>query len=168
MLYRCNTPSADSYFRYGAAGVKVCDEWSGKDGFINFYNWALENGYSDNLTIDRIDNRGDYCPENCQWVTKSENTARANKTSQHRRANKGTYYAIDTYGNVYIFENANQFCREHTELDAVKLRNAARRSGRYNGWSVGYVADIISEPCEPQSTIENTQEIAEVSRVQAG
>lgn len=73
---RCYTPTATNYKFYGAKGVSVCQEWL--NDFQVFYDWAITHGYKDNLTIDRKDSDGDYCPENCQWITQSENTTRAN------------------------------------------------------------------------------------------
>lgn len=72
MKSRCLNPKATSYKNYGARGIKICKEWL---LFEEFHNWALANGYKDGLQIDRIDNDGDYCPENCRWVTKSFNLA---------------------------------------------------------------------------------------------
>ena len=76
MRDRCYNPNNDAYKNYGAKGVKICQEWL--NDFMAFKNWALSNGYSNSLTIDRVDSSGNYEPSNCEWVTKSENTRRAN------------------------------------------------------------------------------------------
>lgn len=76
MKSRCYNKKNSHYNRYGGRGITICDEWL--EDFTNFYNWAMESGYKDNLTIDRIDNDGNYCPENCQWITFSENSAKRN------------------------------------------------------------------------------------------
>ena len=72
MIARCYKENATSYPKYGAKGITVCDEWLGENGFINFYNWAMENCYKDNLTLDRINPKGNYEPSNCRWATYKE------------------------------------------------------------------------------------------------
>lgn len=71
---RCENKKSSSYKNYGARGVKVCAEWS---SFENFMEWACLNGYSDILSIDRIDNDGNYEPANCRWT---DNYTQANNT----------------------------------------------------------------------------------------
>jgi len=77
MKDRCYNRRNDSYKNYGGRGIKICDEWL--SNFMNFYNWSMKNGYREDLTIDRINNNGNYEPNNCRWVdmqTQLRNTRR--------------------------------------------------------------------------------------------
>lgn len=74
MKQRCNNPNDPKYNSYGGKGIRLCDEWN--NNASSFLGWALANGYSDELTIDRIDSTKDYCPENCRWITFPENQLR--------------------------------------------------------------------------------------------
>lgn len=76
---RCYNKNDKSYKWYGEKGIKVYKEWI--DNPKSFEIWALSNGYEDNLTIDRIDENKDYCPENCKWVSNSDNAKYKSTTS---------------------------------------------------------------------------------------
>lgn len=83
MIARCNNSNSASYKNYGGRGITVCDEWA--NSFESFLEWANHSGYSDNLSIDRIDNDGNYSPDNCRWATSKEqaNNKRTNVTFEY-------------------------------------------------------------------------------------
>ncbi len=70
MKQRCGNPKVREYSAYGGRGITVCEEW--KNDFEKFRSWALDHGYADDLTIDRIDNDKGYSPDNCRWIPQSE------------------------------------------------------------------------------------------------
>lgn len=109
MRSRCYNENVSSYKRYGARGISVCDEWNGS--FESFFQWAINSGYADGLTIDRIDNNGNYCPENCRWVTHEEQC-------NNRRSNIVYEYMGETH-------NLMQWCKI-LNLDYKFMHNRIR------------------------------------------
>lgn len=109
MIARCYNKNHPHYDNWGGRGIKICEEWLGEHGFEKFYEWSMKNGYAKNLTIDRIDNDGDYCLENCRWTTL---TVQANNTRK----------------NIYITYNGktqslSDWCRElGLEYNMIYLR----------------------------------------------
>ena len=78
MKRRCVDPAKRR--SYLDKGITVCDEWS--DSFLRFFEWSLRNGFSSELELDRIDNSGNYCPENCRWVSHKVNMNNTNRSSR--------------------------------------------------------------------------------------
>ena len=112
MKKRCYNPSNQNYKYYGARGITICDEW--KNDFKTFKNWALQNGYSDRLTIDRIDTSAGYSPINCRWITQKEQC-------HNRRSNRLITYKGKT-------QTLGKWCEE-LNLD---YKNIETRINRYH------------------------------------
>ena len=113
MRQRCEKPRCAAYHKYGAKGIKVCAEWS---SFEALRDWALANGYSDDLTIDRVDPYGNYEPSNCRWATQKE--------QQNNRSN-----------NVILtYKGETHSITEWSEIAEMPLRILYDRY--YRGWEV--------------------------------
>ena len=98
MKGRCFTPTDAGYKNYGGRGVKIADVWLGKNGFINFHDWAINNGYSNELTIDRINVDGDYEPSNCRWV--NQKTQQNNRRNNRRITYNAQTHTIAEWANI--------------------------------------------------------------------
>ena len=96
MLERCYREKSSNYNIYGGRGIKVCDEWD--RNYNNFEKWSLENGYADNLSIDRINANGNYEPSNCRWADK--HTQDNNKRNSIRVLYGGKYMPIIDVANI--------------------------------------------------------------------
>jgi len=103
----------NAYKNYSGRGINICKEWN---EFISFYNWAIKNGYEDNLTIDRIDVNGNYEPNNCRWVTMKE-----------QQNNKRDNVRIDYMGECHTLSE----WEERLGMNRGLLRNRL-----YRGWSI--------------------------------
>ena len=89
---RVLNPKNKAYKNYGGRGITLCDEWLDVQ---NFYDWAMSNGYSDELSIDRIDNDGNYCPENCRWTTQTIQTRNQRIYKNNSSGFKGVCFVKD-------------------------------------------------------------------------
>lgn len=124
MKSRCSNPNEKAYKWYGGKGISVCKEWEGD--FTNFKNWALNNGYDDTLTIDRVDSNDNYYPENCRWIPYQDNVRRA------KRMYSGI--AINTKTNEeYRFSSIAEFARQHN-LNIHSAEQAAKKRGIFGDW----------------------------------
>ena len=122
MLRRCSDKRQDDYCYYGGKGVSVCDEW--RDDYIAFKEWSLQNGYSEELTIDRIDVDRDYSPDNCRWV--SMKVQCNNRTSNRKYVVDGRELTIAEISEIYRIPYSRLYMR---------LRN---------GWPIDKAAGIKS------------------------
>lgn len=95
MISRCNNPNKPDYQYYGERGVRVCDEWM---DYSVFQIWSINNGYSNDLTLDRINVNQNYCPENCRWATIK--TQQNNKRSNHRLEFNGENHTISEWAEI--------------------------------------------------------------------
>ncbi len=114
MKKRCHNINHWAYSRYGERGIAVCKEWQ---IFEPFYKWAIANGYSDNLSIDRIDNDGNYEPSNCRWASRK---VQANNKSNNVR---------------YKYEDNNYTISELSDMFGISYQTLRSRIENY-GWSV--------------------------------
>lgn len=95
MKTRCTNPNYDKYKWYGGKGISVCDEWM--NSYDAFEEWALSHRYADDLTLDRIDPNGNYCPENCRWVSRKEQAN--NRSSNHLLTFNGKTLTIQQWAD---------------------------------------------------------------------
>lgn len=131
MRQRCSNPTNQAFGKYGGKGVAICEEWG---GFQVFCEWALANGYADNLTIDRKDNSKGYSPENCRWATMKEQ--QNNRTNNRRITINGEVRTISEWSEITGIPKAtlqwrikNQWA-ENELLMPVNLNNAQIRKER--------------------------------------
>ena len=120
MKNRCHNKNTKSYSRYGGRGIAVCDEW--KDDFSSFKKWAEENGYKDGLTIERINNNGNYEPSNCRWATILEQSH--NKRNNHYAVYHGIRYTMSELGRLTGVDRrtiARRLNRGMSVEDAVRV-----------------------------------------------
>lgn len=116
MKTRCLNKNNKNYSNYGGRGIKVCDKW--KNDFMSFYNWAMENGYRDDLTIDRIDVNGNYEPNNCRWTT-------IEKQNNNRRNNY-----------VVLYKGESKTLEEWSKILPINISSSVLRYRIVHNWDI--------------------------------
>ena len=135
MKQRCNNPNEPAFSNYGGKGVTICQEWD--NDFVPFMEWALANGYEEDLTIDRVDSSGNYEPGNCRWLTRAENTRRA------RLGKKGS----KRKSKFYEYKGRTQTLEEWSEeLELPYGALYMRLTGKASGMSKWTVEEAFSTP----------------------
>lgn len=128
---RCNNPNDKDYQNYGGRGIKVCEEWNNNS--IAFIKWALSNGYSEQLTIDRKDVNGDYCPENCHWADYTEQARNKRIQKSNKTGVNGVHYEPDRnkYRAVIYVDNRRV---DLGRYDSLEEAAEARKQGEVKYW----------------------------------
>lgn len=128
MINRCENYNSKSYCDYGGRGITICEEWHNS---TSFFEWAQENGYKEGLEIDRIDVNGNYCPENCRWITKTENAnnKRENKIIEYN-GEKKTLAEWARFYNVNYKNLSRNILKGDSLIDAIKRLETGERTHR--------------------------------------
>lgn len=136
MRSRCNSPTSDAYRNYGGRGISVCKEW---ENYESFAEWAIHNGYRDDLTIDRIDVNGNYEPSNCRWAT-NETQANNKRTSRYVE-NDGEVHTISEWARITGLNKtliAQRLNRGWSPSEALTIPAVPGGAVRHNGTFVSY------------------------------
>lgn len=132
MIQRCTNPKHPSYPRYGGRGITVCADW--RDG-AKFIKWAYDNGFKVGLSIERVDNDGNYCPENCRWATRKEQ--QRNRQANHRVTYGGETKCLTEWAEVLGMNPATLYHRLEraglTVEEAFATRVRTHRTGAVIG-----------------------------------
>lgn len=123
---RCLNPESDGYSRYGARGIGVCQEWL--DAPSRFTEWAIANGFTPGLEIDRIDNRGPYAPNNCRFVTRSQNCCNRSRQQTKKTSRFKGVYGLTTRRGIRRFRAKLKYGAVCIELGRFDSEEDAARA----------------------------------------
>ena len=142
MVQRCENPKTEFYPDYGGRGIKVCEEW--RNSRETFFNWAIQNGWEEGLTIDRIDNDGNYEPSNCRWVTQTIQSRNQRIPKNNTSGYKGVSYAKDR--NKYV----SYICVNRKQVRLGHFLTAVEGAIAYNNYIIennleGFILNEIPE-----------------------
>ena len=138
MLTRCCNTKNKSYLSYGSKGITVCDDWK---SFLNFREWAMNNGYQEGLSIDRVDNTQGYTPPNCRWVTQviqvRNRTPFKNSTSKFIGVSWDRQYSKWT-ASVGVNYKVVHLGRFVDEVSAAKARDTYIINNKLEGFTLNF------------------------------
>jgi hypothetical protein len=123
MKRRCSNRNCREYLHYGGRGISVCEDWA--NDFLSFYKWSIENGYTDELTIDRIDVNGNYEPSNCRWSTVKEQAT--NRRSNLSIEINGETKTVKEWCNISGITESTFYDRIHRGWQGEMLLSKPRR-----------------------------------------
>ena len=143
MKQRCYNKNCTRYKDYGARGITVCEEWNDSNwsgtkhlskGYVAFRDWALSHGYSEELTIDRIDNNKGYSPDNCRWISRQEQNNNK-RTNKYITLNGKTQTLTEWVKELKISKHAiyNRIRNGETIEQAFQKKNNSERLIEYKG-----------------------------------
>ena len=115
MKERCYRVNHKHYKNYGGRGIEICTEW--KDDYLTFKQWALCNGYKENLTLDRINVNGNYEPQNCRWITVKEQMN--NKRNNHLIKIEGKMLTISQISEKYNIPKSTVRWRDNNNRNII-------------------------------------------------
>lgn len=123
MKQRCSNPNNKDYYDYGGRGITVCESW--KKDYLEFHNWAYDNGYEEGLTLDRIDVNDGYKPSNCIWATMAKQAN--NKRNTIRVEVEDTLYTLTELSNIYGIDRNIIEARYYRGDRGLRLVRSVRR-----------------------------------------
>lgn len=130
---RCYNKNNPKYYCYGNVGITMCEQWL--SNYNTFKTWAIANGYKQGLTIDRIDPTKNYSPQNCHWISRSQNSIKANIGKHKNKTKLKQLYAVSPNGQTIQIKNIKRFAAENgLNISTVSAILHGRCKPYYRGW----------------------------------
>lgn len=154
MIQRCYNKNSPEYEFYGGRGIEICEEWRTRGKYENFRKWAISNGYTDELTIDRKDVNGNYEPSNCRWITNTEQQRnKRNTVYVEYKGRKMTLFELSDLVGVPKCKLYDRLFNKHIPID-IAVNKTIERKPRSN--TTKRLLEFLSNPIEKELVYENS------------